>query len=70
MYADNPYANDLSPKPWERKYALLPKNVNGTWVWREYYYRRMVWAEYKAVDGYPDHEWRWQYGTFMDVLGA
>jgi hypothetical protein len=68
--SDNPYANDVSPKPWEKRYAIFPRNINGTWVWRDYYYRRMVWSEYKAGDGYTDHEWRWEYGTLLDVLRA
>lgn len=82
MYSNNPYNNDLSPTPWERKYALLPKNVNGTVVWLDYYYRRMVWSpyhasnrrmvwtQYTAVDSYIDQEWRYEYGTLLDVLKA
>lgn len=70
MYSNNPYNNDLSPTPWERKYALLPKNVNSTVVWLDYYYRRMVWTQYTAVDSYIDQEWRYEYGTLLDVLKA
>jgi hypothetical protein len=71
MYFDgyvNPHANKVSPKPWKECYAWFPKEVNGKLVWLKHYYKRLRWTEYKAGDGYTDHEWRWQYGDFADVM--
>jgi hypothetical protein len=70
MYDGNSYKNDTSPGAWSSKYALLPKKVNGRWIWLKNYYWREVWTEYKAGDGYNDHQWRKEYGTIFDVLGT
>ena len=65
----NPGANtDLSPKPWERHYALLPKNINGERVWLKHYYSRYAWTEYEVNNGLTDYILTKQYGTFIDVL--
>ncbi len=67
---DKYFIDDRSPQPWEKKYAIFPHWVNGKWVWFDYYYRRMVWTEYKAGAGYTDNKWAYENGTLFDVLAT
>lgn len=54
---------------WNRIYALFPKRINGTWVWCDYYYWRLVWVDY--FNGlYRVHGWRKEYATLFEVIAS
>lgn len=57
------------PGPWNRAYATFPKKINGTWVWRDFYFWREVYSPYVPKGAhYVDYRWAKEYGTIFDVL--
>lgn len=56
---------------WRRKYAYLPKKINGVWVWRDAYYVREVYGPHRLGNSsYIDWMWTKEYGTIFDVIST
>lgn len=52
------------PKPWIKRYAYLPKTINGQRVWLTHYYRRVN----VRTNIFGNRDEYYEYGTLFDVL--
>lgn len=48
-----------APDPWQLKFIIFPRKINGNWYWLEHVYRRFVLS---PGGGF------WQYGDEFDIL--